>query len=244
MLDRHVFESIARIGWLGRTPAEFRRAVLDRCLPKRFEAGKSIYSVGDEPGGIYGIVSGSLAISVAPRETGPYTAHFGTPGSWFGEAAAFTRQPRRVGLTATRDSLLLHLPLRAIDEIVGRDPLAWRLFGLLAIKHLDHAVGSSDDLMIRDHTKRFVAVLLRIGNCRMVTLRNRRPIEIDINHEDLANIANVARTTAGAILRKLETDGLLALSYRRITILAPDALRTMLHDGDALASERNQRVAA
>jgi CRP/FNR family cyclic AMP-dependent transcriptional regulator len=138
----------------------------------------------------------------------------------------------------------LHLPLRAIDEIVKRDPSAWRLFGLVTIEHLDNAIGSSDDLMIRDHAKRFVAVLLRIGNCRMVSPRPRRQIEIDINHEDLASMANVARTTAGAILRMLEADGHLALSYRRITILAPDALRRMLRDGGALASGLNKRAAA
>jgi CRP/FNR family transcriptional regulator, cyclic AMP receptor protein len=240
-LNKHAGLEIAvRKGWLSRTPASFQRAVLDRCLLERFETGAPIYSIGDEPGGMYGIVSGSLAISVAPREMGPYTAHFATPGFWFGEAAAFTRQPRRVGVTATRDSVLLHLPLRAIDEIVRRDPSAWRLFGLSTIEHLDNAIGAADDLMIRDHVKRFVAVLLRIGNCRLVGPRRRRPIEIDINHEDLANMSNVARTTAGAILRKLESDGHLALSYRRITILAPDGLRRMLRDRDVLASRRNQ----
>jgi len=83
--------------------------------------------------------------------------------------------------------------------------------------------------MMRNHLKRFVAVLLRMGNCRLVSPRKRGPIEIDINHEDLAHMANVARTTAGAILRKLESDGHLALSYRRISIRAPDALRKMLH---------------
>ena len=43
-------------------------------------------------------------------------------------------------------------------------------------------------------------------------------------------MANVARTTAGTILRELETDGHLALSYRRISILAPDALIRRLRD--------------
>ena len=106
-LDKHAaFEIAIRKGWLSQTPASFQRAVLGRCLLERFETGTPIYSIGDEAGGMYGIVSGSLAISVAPREMGPYTAHFATPGFWFGEAAAFTRQPRRVGVTATRDSVL------------------------------------------------------------------------------------------------------------------------------------------
>ena len=222
-------EDVLNQGWLGHTPLPFRRAVLDRCLLEQFKAGTQIYAVGDEPGGMFGLVKGGLGVSIAPGERGPYIAHFAMPGTWFGEAAAITRQPRRVGLIATRDSELLHLPLHAIDEIVGRDPSAWRFLALVTIAHLDMAIGGSDDLMIRDHVQRFVAVLLRIGNCRRVNPQGRE-IEIDINHEDLAFMANVARTTAGSILRKLEADGHLALSYRRIRILAPDALRAMLRD--------------
>lgn len=217
-------------GWLRHTPVPFRGAVLDRCLLEKFSAGKPIYSIGDEAGGMYGLVEGGLGISMAPRERGPYTAHFAMPGTWFGEISAFTRRARQVGLTATRPTVMLHLPLHAIDEIVARDPAGWRYFGLVTIEHLELAMGGSDDLMIRDHHKRFVAVLLRLGDCRLASPPNRRPIEIDINHEDIAHMANVARTTAGAILRELEGDGHLALSYRRISILAPDALRRKLRD--------------
>jgi CRP/FNR family transcriptional regulator, cyclic AMP receptor protein len=231
MLDKEEgCKIVLRRGWLRYTPSSFRRAVLDRCLLEQFKAGTSIYSVGDKPGGMFGIVAGCVGISIAPRARGPYTAHFAMPGSWFGQASAFARQPRRVGLTATRETEVLHLPLRAIDEIVKLDPSAWRFFGILTIDHLDLAIGGSDDLMIRNHVKRFLAVLLRVGDCRFVDPRGDRPIEIAMNHEDLAHMANVARTTAGAILRKLQADGYLVLSYRRIHILAPDALRTMLLD--------------
>jgi len=221
---------VARKGWLRHTPEAFRRTVLERCRLEQFAAGTPVYSIGDEPGGMFGIVAGCLGVSVAPGEEGPYIAHFAMPGTWFGQAAAFTRQPRRVGLTATRETELLHLPLSAIDEIVKRDPASWRFFGLVTIDHLDRAMGTSDDLMIRDHVKRFLAVLLRLGNCRHVSPRDGRPIEVDTSHEDIAHMANVARTTAGTILRKLESNGHVTLSYRRINILAPDALRMMLRD--------------
>jgi CRP/FNR family transcriptional regulator, cyclic AMP receptor protein len=223
-------EDVLNQGWLGHTPLSFRRAVLDRCLREQFKAGTQVYSIGDEPGGMYGIVRGGLGVSIAPGERGPYIAHFAMPGTWFGEAAAITRQARRVGLTATRDSELLHLPLYAIDEIVRQDPSAWRFFALVTIAHLDLAIGGSDDLMIRNHLKRFIAVLLRIGNCRRFSPQHGHAIEVDMNHEDLAYMANVARTTAGTILRKLEADGHIGLSYRRIRILAPDALRAMVQD--------------
>jgi CRP/FNR family cyclic AMP-dependent transcriptional regulator len=223
-------EVVLRRGWLRQTPTSFSRAVLDRCRLEQIEQGRQIYSVGDEPGGMFGIVAGCIGISLAPRERGPYTAYLATPGSWFGQAAAITRQPRRAGLTAIRDSYLLHLPLRAIDEIVRHDPSAWRHLASLTVEHLDESIGAADDLMIRNHAKRLVAILLRVGNCRLSTPQDSRPIDIDLNHDDLATIANVARTTAGAILRKLELDGLLALSYRRISILAPDDLRKKLRN--------------
>jgi len=82
----------------------------------------------------------------------------------------------------------------------------------------------------RSHVKRFVAVLLRLGNCRHVSPRNHRPMEIDMSHEDLAYLANLSRTSAGAILRRLQAEGHLTMSYGRISILAPDALRSMLRN--------------
>jgi CRP/FNR family cyclic AMP-dependent transcriptional regulator len=165
MLDRNAAcEIVRRKGWLSHTPASFQGAVLDQCRLEKFQAGAPIYQIGDEPGGIFGIVSGCLGISVVQGEIGPYVAHFAVPGSWFGQASVFTRMPRRVGLTATRDAVLLHLPLRAIDEIARRDPSAWRLFALPVFEHLDIAIGGMDDLLQRSHVKRFVAVLLRLGN--------------------------------------------------------------------------------
>ena len=223
-------EIVSDKGWLRNTPPSFRSAVLKRCVLEHVGGGAPIYAIGDEPGGIYGLVEGGLGVSIAPREAGPYTAHFAMPGTWFGEGSVFTRQPRKVGLTATRPTTLLHLPMHGVDEIVGIDPAAWRLFGLLALDHLDLAMGGSDDLMIRSHAKRFVAVLLRLGDCRLTSPPNGRPIEIDLNHEEIAYMANVARTTAGSILRQLEADGYVKLSYRRIRILAPTALRKVLRD--------------
>jgi CRP-like cAMP-binding protein len=217
-------------GWLSLTPPSFQAAVLDRCRLQRFKAGESLYMVGDPPGGMFGLVSGGLGISVAPGESGPYFAHLARPGTWFGEAAAITRQPRRVGLTATRDAELLHLPLPKIDEIVARDASAWRLFALVTIGHLDMAIGACDDLMLRDHVKRCTATLLRLAGRRRPSPADAAPVEIDLSQEDIATLANVARTTVGAVLRKLEAMGHIEQLYRRIRILASEPLRAMLRD--------------
>ncbi len=228
------FEAARKIaidnGWLSLTPASFQAAVLDRCRLQSFKTGQSIYMVGDPPGGMFGLVTGGVGISIAPGERGPYFAHLARPGTWFGEAAAILRQPRRVGLTATRDAELLYLPIEKIDEIVAKDSNAWRLFALVTVGHLEMAIGACDDLMLRDHVKRCVATVLRLGGCRNFSLPDTSPAEIDVRQDEIATLANVTRTTAGSVIRKLEAEGLIDKSYRRIRILAPDTLRAMLRD--------------
>ena len=231
MLKLDVAQKIAvENGWLSFTPPSFQQAVLQRCLLQRYKAGQAIYNLGDPPGGMFGLVSGAVGVSVAPGERGPYLAHLALPGTWFGEAAAMTRQPRRVGLTATRKAALLHLPLSKVDEIVDHDPAAWRMFALVTLGHLDTAMGACDDLMQRDHVARCVAVLLRLAGCRRASATPSPVSEIDLSQDGIATLANVARATAGAVLRNLENEGHIERAYRRIRILAPDALRAMLCD--------------
>jgi CRP/FNR family cyclic AMP-dependent transcriptional regulator len=221
-------EIVSRQGWLSQVPSQFRQKVLDRCLVEDFQAGTVIYSIGDPPGGMYGLVSGRYGVSIAPGERGPYLVHFAMPGTWFGELPAFTGLPRRVGLIAARHATVLHLPLASIQEIVRLDPGAWQFFAFVMIDHLGVALGAADDLLIRDHTKRLIAVLLRVGGCRNATPPNIESLEIDVNQDSLATMANMARTTANAVLKKLELAGHLEISYRSVRILDPERLRAML----------------
>lgn len=226
-------DAVINAGWLAQTPEWFRQAVLSRCTRKIYGAGETVYSIGDPPGGMYGIVSGSLAVFIAPHENGPLLIHVARPGSWFGEGPALTGQPRAIGLKATRETVLLHLPLPAIYEITTADPGAWKFFTLVPLAHARNLVGALDDMMIRNPTKRVIAILLRLGGCRIVTEPNiRGPIEIDTSQEDLARIANLARTTVGPILRELESLGLIEVQYRCVHLDAPDRLRAMLCESD------------
>ena len=128
-----IHDIVLRHGWLSQTPSDFQAKVLGRCRLQSFAAGEPVYRIGDPPGGMFGMISGGIAISVSPSLDGPYVAHFAMPGLWLGEAAAITGQPRRVELVATRETSLLQLPLHAIHEIVGQDPAAWRLFALATV---------------------------------------------------------------------------------------------------------------
>jgi len=225
-------EIVSTRGWLSLTPAPFRAAVLSRVSLQAFEPGVSIYSVNDPPGGMYGLVAGSVKVAMAPGEDGPFIGHIMTPGSWSGYGPAIAGCNRIIGLTAGRNCEALLLPLHAINEILAREPIGWRYLAGLALIDTQTALGAMDDLMIRDEFRRLVAVLLRAGGYRhnggSIDGAGAEPIWVDVNQTDLAHMCNLSRTTTGAILRRLEAERLVAIGYGQIGIIAPAALRARL----------------
>ncbi len=221
-------EIVLKQGWLSHTPAAFQRDVLDRCVLQDIESGARLF-VEDAPiGDMFGLIAGQIGVWIAHGRRKPGLVHFLRPGSWFEALPTFTGHGLRVSLSASRDVKVLRLPQRAMQEIAGLHPESWRLFALVSAGYVKVATLAADDLLIRDHVKRCIAVLLRLGGCRVVTPPNSMPIDVDLNQQGLATLSNLARTTAGQILRKLEESGHLEVSYRHIRILAPDALRAML----------------
>ena len=220
---------VMRQGWLTKTPVIFRENVLSRCIVQTVRPGDVICRVGDPPGGLYGLVEGSLGVLVSREEKAPSVIHFARPGTWFGEACAMTGQPRRVGLVAARPTVLMHIPLPRMLDLLARNPDGWRCLALITLEHADTAVAAGNDLLLRNPEHRIAAVLLRLTGSRACTPpRELLPLRATISHEEIAMLANVARNTAGAILKRFSSEGYVKLGYRVVEVVQPERLRGLL----------------
>lgn len=215
-------------GWLADAPPPFRDAVLERTVVRRYGAGELLHAAGDEAGGMYGVAEGSIRLMLAAIDHGPYCGHLLRPGSWAGDGPTINREVRPVTLVSSGSSTVLFLSRAAIMEIVADDPGHWRHFIAGTMLNLNIAFGAIADLMLRDHRKRLVAVLLRAAGERSETPRGDAPSEVDLNQAEIAAMANVTRTTASATLRRLEQAGLIMTGYGKVTILSPARLRRIL----------------
>jgi CRP/FNR family transcriptional regulator, cyclic AMP receptor protein len=217
--------ALSNQGWLPLTPPSFREAVLGKCHVRSFERGEPVYKRDDPPGGLFGLASGGVALEIAPGMRSPYIAHFLRPGMWFGAAALLSGERRRVGIIATRPSVVLHLSAAAFKSLASDDPEAWRWLSLILLLNNDLAVSVCDDLMIRDPKARATAILLRLAGCIASDATEDAPSELNLTHEELAVITNLSRSTVGALLRAYETQGWISQTYRRIVIRNTEALR-------------------
>ena len=178
------------------------------------------------------MASGSVAISIAPQERGPYFAHLMGVGSWFGLAAAMHRQSRIVGMKATRPSKLLLLPMAEFDALVTENPGAWRYFTAMALMNASVAMNAADDLLIRDTSRRCIATLLRLAGVRNTSGLTPALDEVDVTQEELANLSNLSRNATGLLLRDMQKRGYIELAYKSIRILNAAALQDFVGSGE------------
>ena len=222
---------LQRIGWLSQMPEPFRQNLLGRCRLQKVAAGERVYGLDDPPGGIYGVASGSVSMALAPQERGPYFGHLMGPGSWFGLAAAMHKQSRVMGVTATRASALLLLPMAEFDALVSESPASWRFFTALALMNTSIAMGAADDLLIRDTARRCIATLLRLAGLRNSASMTLPLSEVDVTQEELAYLSNLSRNATGLLLRKLQKRGFIELAYKSIRILDAASLQDLVRTG-------------
>ena len=112
---------VARQGWLSYAPAPFRQKCWLAASCRDFPQGNDLLCRRPARRDVRPCRRPARDFGRA-RRARSYIGHFAQPGTWFGEAAAFTEQARRIGLVGNARNRVLHLPLHAIREIVAADP--------------------------------------------------------------------------------------------------------------------------
>jgi len=220
--------ALSERGWLSRTPADFRIAVISASQTVHRAAGQQIYFVGDDLGGMFGVCSGAIEIATPLGNPDANVVHLGQPGLWIGAGPALTGAPRRISISARTDVVLAHLSLAAIQRMVGNRPEWWRHIGALAIENMQTAIGAAADLLIRDNQRRCIAVLLRLCGARYEDPVSESSLTTPVSQEELASMTHLSRNAVGAVVRRLAAQHLIELRYRAIHLCAPDTLRGMV----------------
>jgi CRP/FNR family cyclic AMP-dependent transcriptional regulator len=212
-------------GWLSKTPAEFREAILSRCSWQHVEAGKLIQTGGEEDGELVGLAQGVVEFRTVLGRADTPLMHFVHPVFWFGFVPILSGQPRPVAATTRTDVQLARVPRAEVRALLDRRPDWWHHLMPLAITYGDVASRVAADLLIRNSERRCAAVLLRLSGHRFTNRQGRHEAEIGITQEELAGAANLSHSSVHGILKRLADRGLVELRYRGLQILDASGLR-------------------
>lgn len=215
---------LLRVGWLSRQPHAFQVRVMQAAELAFFPAGADVYSLGDPPRDLWGLVKGELSVLIAPEAIAPSLVHIATPGWWIGDAALINNTRRRVGLTARQDTWLLRLSIRSIDQLASVDPDVWRRIAQITISHLDHALIIIAGLTLRDSHARVAMTLRRLAD--LDGSLGTGPAMVRVSQDELGEMTRLTRNAVARILVDLEAAGLVRRRYGRLEVNDIGALRS------------------
>lgn len=225
MIKRDTAESLLRQnGWLSYQPEVFRSEVLRRSVLVRFSPGEIIYQVGDDLGGIYGLVSGAVMVNTAAPNHTPQLINIGALGAWTGEGCFLTRLPRRVELRALVETWLMHLTLDQMDQMASVDPMVVHNFGQIIMSSVDALIEVIHDLQKVDPDRRIASILQRSASIGKYPL--------PLTQTEIGTMARASRRQVNVALKRFAENGWLKTSYRSITILNAEKLRLFATEED------------
>ena len=221
--QRAVLDILGKSPWLSAQPRVFRESLLAAVVLRKVATGATLYNADDGPGGVYGMVSGGILISIEGRDGSMHPAHVARRGTWFGFGPILTGRNRLFLAQAIEPSPVAHVPLSALERMIASEPSTAKSLGSMASYGQDIMLSTVADLLIRDATARIAAVLLRVTGV-LDGIAPDDPRGFGMTQTLIGDLANASRPTVVRALAEFRTRGWIEASYGRLRVLAPEAM--------------------
>lgn len=204
-------------GWLAEQPASLQRAVFQRGRLRHLESGAAIFQTGDQPDGIYAVVSGQIKLAYMLPEGREVVLWAAEPGFWFGVRDLVVPQSvRYAAAVAGSAALIFHLPKNSFNDLVADDAGCAVNFAGIMAHNLLLALRYISEVLSQPATVRVARLLALV--CETSGTGKDGIYEVKLSHQDLAAMLSLSRVTIGKALHVLEAERLISLRYGRIAV--------------------------
>lgn len=182
-----------------------------------YAGGMCVLREGEICSSVYVVRSGAIELrrTISGRVV---TLQLLREGSVFNDAPVLLKQPEPFDACAVEDTTVVVIPATKLFALLNQRPhLAARWLESFAARIADtqHRVG---DLLAGTLDAQVSSFLLRMA------VRE----ELEISQERLARMFGVRRTSLNQVLRRMEDQGLVELTYRRVRIADRGAMQALL----------------
>ncbi|HIQ44061.1 Crp/Fnr family transcriptional regulator [Ectopseudomonas khazarica] len=225
MPDPRTYASLLNQGhWFAALPAALSQTLLEMARVQHLDAGQRLFRRGDRPSGLYAVVEGAVRVGAIGENGKEALLTLVEPPYWFGEISLFDGLPRTHDAFAESASTLLLLPQAELLALLERQPQHWRDFALLMSHKLRLAFIALEDMSLLPAAPRLARRLLLIAE-NYGESEPRRVLHLA--QEQLALMLSLSRQTTNQILKELEAQGVVRLTYGEIEILDVEHLRQL-----------------
>lgn len=209
--------------WFSHLPVQLQDSLLAAARLRQLTAGQYLFRRGDPPCGVYAVLEGAVRISAVNAQGKEAVLSLVETPYWFGEICLFDALPRTHDALSVGVCTLLQVPQPQMLEILGQTPAYWRDMAVLMSQKLRLSLINIEQMSLMPASTRIAHRLLMIAEGYGEIEHSRRVLQLP--QEDLAAMLSLSRQTTNSLLKALEQQGIIALSYGAIEVLDLPRLR-------------------
>ena len=213
-----------------RLPDDVQRQLLQVAHRQQLQRGDSLFLKGSAPDALFGVVSGSLRVSVVAAGGREAVIAVLEPGHWFGEVSLFVGRERVYDTCAVDAAEVAVVYAEDFHRLVDAQPAVHMAFTRLVCMRLRQALAWIDDAILQP-------LPVRLAH-RLLTLDARPGAAPDgtavlaVSQEDLAFMLGVSRQSVNRQLKLWEDEGVLRVGYRVVELMDRTRLEGYARDAD------------
>jgi len=211
--------------WFSHLPDHLQNSLLALARIRHLSPGQALFKRGDPPCGLYAVLEGVVRVGAVSEQGKEALLSLIDPSHWFGEIGVVDGQPRTHDAYAVGHCTLLQIPQAGLLALLQEHPVHWRQLALLMSHKLRLTFINLEQLSLRPAPARLAHRLLLIAEGYGEFEQSRRVLQLP--QEQLALMLSLSRQTTNQILKDLQSQGILELSYGAIEILDTDRLRAV-----------------
>jgi len=211
--------------WFSHLPVSLQDSLLSAARLRRLSPGQRLFKRGDPPCGLYAVLEGAVRVGAVSEQGKEALLSLVEPPHWFGEICLFDGQPRTHDAYGVGQCTLLHIPQNTLLTLLDEHPQHWRQLALLMSQKLRMTFINLEQLSLLPAPARLAHRLLMIAEGYGETTPPRRVLQLP--QEQLAAMLSLSRQTTNQILKELQGQGVIGLSYGEIEIIDAARLREL-----------------
>jgi CRP-like cAMP-binding protein len=224
---------LANHGLLRDLPPDVVQKVAALSLARTLADGALIHAKGDEPDGLYGIVSGKVKISSHTRGGREIVLTVLEPGQWFGEISLFDGLPRTHDAHAEGETVLVMLPRRDFHRLLERHPHLWGHIVRLLCRRIRVCFTLLEETTFLGLAARLAKRLLYLAESHGRQEPGGTLIDLHLPQEELGRMMGKTRESIGKQLKRWQRSGLIAVKYGSIVIRDRARLQDLVDAAEA-----------
>ena len=205
--------------------------VCQRAVPRRYTGGQIVFSEGEACAGLYVVASGHVRIFKSSSGGREQVLSIEGPGSSVAELPVFDGGNYPASVVAIADSTLLFVSKQDFQSLCLTHPeVALKVLRVVGAR-LRRLVGIIEELSFTTVRHRLASFLLRLAK---EGKRTPQGVEVllPVSNQELAAQIGTVRELVSRNLSRLQSEGLLKIDGRTVTLCNRKALEEELDAGD------------